>query len=91
MSRTSHHKGQKAGKDGLDFGSRYRHNWGYGAGCGRTPKDCAHKEMRNDAKVACQAKEHWIEYWEERYWVEPLDDTCSDCGLNEFMDCECIW
>jgi hypothetical protein len=88
MSRTSHHKGQKHNKQGLDFCGKYKVNRLHGGGYGREPKDCAHKEMRNDAKVACQVEEHLIEYWEERHWVEPLDDSpCPRCGRDDWCMC----
>ena len=46
MSRTK--KGSKGA--GYDFGAKYKCDKGYGAGTGKTPKDLADSERRNQSK-----------------------------------------
>ena len=50
MSRTTHHKNQRSNKWGLDFGSRYSCDKGYGGGFGWFAKRLANRERRNESK-----------------------------------------
>ncbi len=51
MSRTAHHRSQRATHCGYDYGGKYRCNRGYGGGYGRHGRNVAHREMRADAKI----------------------------------------
>ena len=94
MARTCHHKGQRVNKCGLDFGAKYNVNKCYGAGSGRVPKDAAHKEMRNDAKVETNhtnLSEAMEVVYEVRYpnCGFPDDEDCGMCGAHWLEGCMC--
>lgn len=94
MARTYHHKGQRGNKCGLDFGAKYNVNKYYGAGSGRVPKDAAHREMRNDAKVetnSTSTSEAMEEVYEALYpnCGFPDDEDCDRCGAHWLEGCMC--
>ena len=94
MARTYHHKGQRINKCGLDFGAKYNVNKYYGAGSGRVPKDAAHREMRNDAKVETNfinTSDAMEEVYETLYpsCGFPDDEDCDSCGADWLEGCMC--
>jgi len=50
MSRTKHHRMQKANKCGVDFGARYNCDKQHGGGTGPYTKKLAAKERRSEGK-----------------------------------------
>ena len=91
MARTYHHKGQRVNKCGLDFGAKYNVNKCYGAGSGRVPKEAAHREMRNDAKVETNfinTSDAMEEVYETLYPI-PDDEDCDRCGADWLEGCMC--
>lgn len=50
MSRTKHHRSQKANHEGYDYGGKYKHNKHYGGGYGKVGRDAADKERRSESK-----------------------------------------
>lgn len=50
MSRTRHHRNQKAAHCGYDYGGKYKNNKGYGGGYGVEGRNAADTERRVEGK-----------------------------------------
>lgn len=61
MSDTRHHRGQKHGKSGWDYGKKFRCNRTYAMPYGPYGKEVAHSEMRGDSKTIVLTELNLIE------------------------------